>query len=100
MSKRSLEKEANNPTYLDTYAWILFQQKRYEEARVTIDSVLVLLGDSVSAADANLVEHAGDIYMKCGQKERALELWNQAKQLGTDSATIDDKIRKKKYIDY
>ena len=100
MSKRSLEKEGNNPTYLDTYAWILFQQKRYDEARVTIDSVLVLLGDSVSAEDANLIEHAGDIYMKCGQTERALELWNQAKQLGTDSATIDDKIRKKKYIDY
>jgi len=100
MSKRSLEKEANNPTYLDTFAWILFQQKRYEEARVAIDSVLVLLGDSVSADDANLVEHAGDIYMKCGQTERALELWNRAKQLGTDSATIDDKIRKKKYIDY
>ncbi len=100
MSKRSLEKEANNPTYLDTYAWILFQQKRYVEARVAIDSVLVLLGDSVSADDANLVEHAGDIYMKCGQTERALELWKRAKQLGTDSATIDDKIRKKKYIDY
>lgn len=106
MSLKSLEKEGQNPTYLDTYAWILFQQKRYEEARVIIDSVLTLLGDNVSAGDANLVEHAGDIYAKCGQSARALELWQKAKslfeksQFTKPSDVLEKKIRTKKYKEF
>ena len=99
MSLHSLEKEGNNPTYLDTYAWILFQQKRYEEARVVVDSVLVLLGDSIDSSDVNLVEHAGDIYFKCGKKERAIQLWQQALSLDPTAAIVEEKIRKKKYIE-
>ncbi len=109
MSSRSLQESPGNPTYLDTYAWILFQQKRYEEARVAIDSVLVALGDSVTAEDVNLIEHAGDIYARCGQKERAVELWNQALELSqqesdgtvglTDTEKLKIKIRKKKYVE-
>lgn len=100
MSRRSLEKEGANPTYLDTYAWILFQQKKYADARVYIDSVLVLLGDSVSAEDANLIEHAGDIYSRLGETEKAVVYWRKALSLGADDAAIiEEKIRKKKYVE-
>ena len=99
MSRRSLEKEGQNPTYLDTYAWILFQQKRYDEARVYIDSVLVLLGDSVQPDDVSLIEHAGDIYAKCGQAEQAVRFWQQAQTLGGASALLEKKIRKRKYYE-
>lgn len=99
MSRRSLEKEGQNPTYLDTYAWILFQQRRYDEAKVYIDSVLVLLGDSATADDASLIEHAGDIYAKCGQTEQAVEYWKQALGLGQDNALLNKKIRKRKYYE-
>ncbi len=98
MSQRSIRKEGDNPTYLDTYAWILFQQKRYAEARAVIDTVMALLGDPVAPDDATLVEHAGDIYAKCGDTARAVQLWQQAKSLGVDSATIDEKLRRKRYV--
>ena len=98
MSRRSLEKEPDSPTYLDTYAWILFKQKRYAEAKVYIDQALDAMGDSLSANDATVVEHAGDIYAKNGFKDKALEFWLQAADLDTPSAVLEKKIKKKKYI--
>ena len=99
MSRRSLEKEGDNPTYLDTYAWILFQQRKYEEAREYIDRVISLLGDKIDPEDVSLIEHAGDIYSKCGNTERAVEFWKQAQQLGGGSALLEKKINKRKYYE-
>ena len=99
MSKKSIDQEPENATYLDTYAWVLFQQRRYSEAKVMIDSVMTILGDSISADDAGLVEHAGDIYAQCGQIERAVELWQQALDLGHNVDIISEKIRKRKYFE-
>jgi tetratricopeptide (TPR) repeat protein len=98
MSRRSLEKEADNYTYIDTYAWILFKQKKYAEAKEYIDKALVLIGDSVEENDATIIEHAGDIYAKTGQKERAVEFWQQAAELSNPSAVLLKKLKKKKYI--
>ncbi len=107
MSLRSLEKEPRSTTFLDTYAWILFQQKRYEEARVYADSVLSLLTDSMQPADATSVEHAGDIYAELGQTEHAVQLWEQALRLfrkdekadAADTERVTQKIRRRKYIE-
>lgn len=38
--RQALMKEAVNPTYIDTYAWVLFKKKDYEGARREIDEVL------------------------------------------------------------
>lgn len=111
MSRRSLEKEGQNPTYLDTYAWVLFQQRHYEEARAVADSVLSLLGDSLTADDATLLEHAGDIHAKCGDTDRAMQLWQDADDLLVSSPDAADtktltarerlarKIKKRKYTE-
>lgn len=111
MSRRSLEKEGQNPTYLDTYAWVLFRQKHYEEARAVADSVLALLGDSLTADEATLLEHAGDIHAKCGDTDRAMQLWQDADSLLATSPDAADtetqaarerlarKIKKRKYTE-
>ena len=98
MSRRSLEKESNNYTYIDTYAWILFKQKKYTEAKEYIDKALAIMGDDIEANDATIIEHAGDIYAKNGQKERAVEFWQQAVDLGNASVVLKKKLNKKKYI--
>ena len=98
MSRRSLDKEPDSYTYIDTYAWILFKQKKYAEAKEYIDKALKLIGDSVQENDATIIEHAGDIYAKCGQKERAVEFWQQAAELGNPSDVLLKKLKKKKYI--
>ena len=94
MSYKTIKAEPNNSTYLDTYAWILFQQKRYEEAKIYIEQAI--RNDSTLS---NVVkEHAGDIYAMTGGIGKALDFWQQALKAGNDSATLRKKIQLKKYI--
>lgn len=103
MSYRAIKAEPKNATYLDTYAWILFKQQRYAEAKIYIDQTLQCDTDS----SAVLLEHAGDIYFHVGDKERALLLWQQAlDRIEADpKGKVDDrrqiltrKIKLKKYL--
>ena len=74
MSYRAIKAEPKNATFLDTYAWILFKQERYSEAKIYIDQTLQCDSDT----SAVLLEHAGDIYYFAGDKEKALDFWKQA----------------------
>ncbi len=99
MSYRAITAEANNPIYLDTYAWILYQQKRYEEARIYIEQAISC--DTLESYDSgDIYEHAGDIYYHLGSKEKAYELWQKALSMGVDNeALLRKKINKKKLIE-
>ena len=94
MSYRTIKAEPENSTYLDTYAWILFEKESYPMALIYIDSALKNGGDESSV----IVEHAGDIYFMNDKKDEAVELWKKALEMGSDSKTLKEKIRKKKYI--
>ena len=91
MSLRSIKAEPENATYLDTYAWILYKQKRYEEALTYIEKALSV--DSV-ASDV-LYEHAGDICYRLGDTERALDYWKQALSIQRKAEAVDEKLEKK-----
>lgn len=69
MSRRSLEIDKDNPTYLDTLAWILYMQKRYQEAKTVMDRAAELLGDEINDEDnENLREHIKQINDKQKKK--------------------------------
>ena len=94
MSYKTVKAEPNNATYLDTYAWILFEKANYEQAKIYIDQALQN-DDSLSA---EVLEHCGDIYFHTGDVDKAVEFWQKAKENGSTSTTLDRKIRQKKYI--
>ena len=96
MSRKTIKAESKNATYLDTYAWILFQQKRYAEARIYIDQALQNDSDS----SAVIIEHGGDIYALSGDINRAMELWKAAaaKPDQKDNKILFRKIKLKKYL--
>ena len=106
MSYRTVKAEPENATYLDTYAWILFEKERYTEARIYIEQALKNGGDSSRV----IVEHCGDIYYKLGEKEKALEYWKKADgmEVSTDDGStppteaeikrLKRKIALKRYI--
>ncbi len=99
MSAKAIKIESDNANYVDTYAWILFKMERYGEAKTYIDSALVIMGDSLDADDANIVEHAGDIYYMAGDEEGAVALWLKAQKLHKqESALLNKKIKKRKYF--
>lgn len=102
MSYRTIKAEPKNATYLDTYAWILFMQQRYSEAKIYIDETLRYDQDS----SAVLLEHAGDIYYHTGDVDRAVALWQQALDKSEQQPDEKDdrrpiltrKIKHKKYV--
>ena len=87
MSKRTIEAEPDNATYLDTYAWILFMQENYTQAKIYIDETLKY--SEATADNATLFDHAGDIYYRCGEVDLAMGFWKKALKL-----TSDDALRK------
>ena len=94
MSYKTIKAEPENVSYLDTYAWILYMQKRYEEARIYIDQALK--NDS-SQTSSVILEHAGDIYIRLGLKSDANNYWQKAIDSGSDNATeIKKKIARTK----
>ena len=94
MSRTTIDDDPTNSTYLDTYAWILFLEKRYDEAKAYIDRALE--NDSDSVPSAVVVEHAGDIYCLSGDTARAAELWQKAIDCGGDKAVLSRKIKNKR----
>lgn len=106
MSYRTVKAEPDNETYLDTYAWILFEKGRYTEARIYIEQALRNGGEKSRV----IVEHCGDIYYMLGEKEKALEYWKKADAIketeeGETPPTEEEikrlkqKIKLKKYIE-
>ena len=95
MSRRTIKKEPENPTYLDTYAWVLFRQKRYAEAKIYIEQALKF--DTVDVS-ADVLEHAGDIYANNGEIEKAMEKWKEALKLAPENKVLIRKIKLKKYL--
>ena len=94
MSFITIKTEPENATYLDTYAWILFMQKRYKEALIYIDRAL----EHDSLAGPEILEHAGDIHAMAGDADRAVELWQQALAKENKNKVLIRKIKKRKYL--
>lgn len=82
MSRRAVDLQSSEPSFLDTYAWILYLKKQYEQARIYIDEALRNLTDTPE--NASIFDHAGDIYYRCGKKAEALMFWKRALRLSAD----------------
>ena len=96
MSYRTVQAEPDNCTFLDTYAWILFKQKKYAEALQYIDMAV----ENDTARSAVITEHAGDIHAVNGDIDKAVDYWKQALEAGSDNdKAIRRKIKLKKYVD-
>lgn len=96
MSYRTVQAEPDNPTFLDTYAWILFKRKKYAEAMQYINMAV----DNDTTKSAVITEHAGDIHAVNGDIEGAIKFWQQALEAGTENdKAIRRKIKLKKYVE-
>ena len=95
MSFRTIKADPKSYNELDTYAWILFLEKKYTEARIYIEQSLKNGGESHSG----IVEHAGDIFFVNGDLDKAMKYWQKADEMGADSKTLKKKIKQKKYIE-
>lgn len=96
MSHKTIVAEPQNITYIDTYMWVLFMLERYEEAKGYAEKLLALSNEADN--DAVLYVHCGDIFAKCGDIQRAVEMWTKARDKGDTSKITEKKIKRRKYI--
>ena len=92
MSGITVKAEPLNPTYLDTYGWILYEQGSYIMAKIYIEKAI----EYEVEPSAEVYEHYGDVLFKTGEEEKAIEQWKRAKELGGDSKDLKRKIRRGK----
>ncbi len=92
MSKKLVELHPDNPNYLDTHAWVLYQLKQYDKARKHLETALQQAGEN----DGTILEHYGDVLYRLGRPEEAVAQWQKAKEKNSTSALIDKKIKDKK----
>ncbi len=89
LSRKSIMAEPNNSTYLDTYAWILFKLKKYQDAKLYIKKSY----DHGGANSEVIVEHYGDIEFMLGNQREAIKLWQLSKEMGNTSEVLIKKIK-------
>lgn len=89
MAKKAVDLDPYNSNNLDTYAWVLFQLGKYEEALNWIKKAYQNGGESSGVVN----EHYGDILFKLGQKDKALKYWQDAKIKKEHSDLLDKKIK-------
>lgn len=94
LSKRANELRPDDRSYLDTYGWILFQQKKYPEAEFFLEKAA-----RMGPKNATILEHYGDALFKMNKINEAVKQWETAKQNGANSESLTNKIKSKKLND-
>ncbi len=93
MSLKTVEAEPDNPTYLDTYGWLLYLTGDYEGAKAKFKHAM-LYGGRDSAV---ILDHYGDVLFALGEYDLAFLYWEDA-HAADSSLGIDRKITEKKDI--
>lgn len=75
MALTLVKAEPTNPTYLDTYGWILFQQGAYQMAKIYLKKAIEYSTEQVSE---EILEHYADVLYMTDEKETAVEYWQKA----------------------
>ena len=94
LSRKANELTHDNRNYMDTYGWILYQQKKYKEAEEWLSNAA-----KMGPPKADILEHYGDVLYKLNRIDEAFSQWQAAKQAGGNSEALLNKIKTKKLND-
>ncbi|MFM2226064.1 MAG: hypothetical protein RJA07_2266 [Bacteroidota bacterium] len=95
LSKKSNIIQQRNSSFQDTYGWIMFQQKKYFEAKEWIEKAY----NNGADKNATILEHLGDVNFFLKDVTKAVDYWKLAKQNGAKGSIIDKKIAETKYYE-
>lgn len=90
MSKKTVEKEPDNPTYLDTFGWILYLQGKYTEAKQCFKHAMIY----GAKESATILDHYAEVLYALREYDLANVYWNQAKTKNNgEIPDLDKKIQ-------
>ena len=87
MLSKALEQEPNNPAFLDSYGWNLYQSGRLNEAEDYLKRARELL-----STDRDVHHHLGDLYFKQGKLKLARQSWQKALELDPDNNKLKERL--------
>ena len=90
MIERVMALEPGNPTYIDTYGWVLYKMGRVEEAKKAIQQAVSF--DRTGSKE--LFVHYGDLLYETGEHFLAKYYWEKALDAGYDKEEIDQRLKK------
>ena len=94
MSKKTVDANSDNSTYLDTYAWILYLQGKYQEAKPVLKNAVMLYGGKESAV---ILDHYAEVLYALKEYDLAFLYWKQAKAKNDGKITdLDERISARK----
>ncbi len=94
-----LTKEDPQPSFLDTYAWVLYKQALIEKDSKTKKNKLSLSKKTMDECfnfggnSAVIFDHYGDILFQLKDFEGAKEYWEKAIKIDTGNKIIEEKIK-------
>lgn len=88
MAKRVIEKEGDNPTFLDTYAWVLYKRGKIKDAAKIMESIITKGKD----INAEYFEHYGFMLKSLKKCSKAVENWSKAIELDTTKIELKTEI--------
>lgn len=94
MSRKTIDAEPKNSTYLDTYAWIFFKEEKYSLAKIYIERAVANEPEPSSI----ILEHYGDILWFNQDVEAALVQWKKALELQNPTEELVEKVETGKYV--
>lgn len=99
MSRAAVEKDPENPTYLDTYAWVLFKRKEYTEALEMQNKAMEInRANGTNEESAEFYSHLGDIQFMNHMPAEAVENWKKALKLDPDDKLLQKKVSHKTFF--
>ncbi len=78
--KKALLKDETNPSFIDTYGWVLYKQKKYQDA---IKQLLV--ADKLDEKQAEIKIHLAECFMKLNNLDKAKEYLDKAFPFATSA---------------
>ena len=93
MSRKTIEKEPDNATYLDTYGWILYLQGKPEEAKPHFKRAM-LFGGKESPV---ILDHYAEVLFALGEYPLARVYWDMALKINNgEIKDLEEKVAKRK----
>ena len=88
MAEEVMEKEGDNNTYIDTYAWVLYKLGKNREAYKTMMRIF----EKEEEHDPELLEHMGYIMKALGKCNEAVEYWRSALEKDSSKTQLEKEI--------
>jgi hypothetical protein len=99
LTRAAVEAEPDNPSLLDSHAWVLYKQGRFQEARRVLERALGVSGADAPGpapgpdlpgpevdtakgdkADPVVLDHMGDVLYRLNEREAAGRFWERSQK--------------------